>query len=107
MIPTLALSYGPLTAEQLSPTSYLIRCLKNPHIPLGKFEWVCNIVVENTTGHVKGFLGLRKPRLSEIVSLFYLGGKMDLEELRWEHLDDEGNLEVEKRMKCKRIEKDD
>lgn len=89
---------GPLSVEQLSPNCYLIRCLKDPAKRLGKFLWVCNLVTEGTTGYVKGLLGHREPRLSELHLLVKIGMALGLESGQWEHLDDDGNLIVEKQI---------
>jgi hypothetical protein len=101
MMPEVTQPYGgPLTLELLAPTAYIIRCLKDPKHPLGKYEWVCSLVTRGTTGFIKAFCG-RKPKLSELLAITYAGGYLGLEVLEWEHLDEEGNLIVTKTMRCR------
>lgn len=96
MIPVFIRTNGALTCEQIAPNAFIIRCLVDPQFPLGKFVWVCNLIKDGSRGFVKAFLSLREPQGSEGRSLIKIGRSLGIEECEIEHLDDEGNLVIQK-----------
>lgn len=98
MIPTFIRTDGSVTCEQIAPDAFILRGLINPENQLGKFWWVCNLIRDGSKGYIKAFLGKGDLLASDGKSLIRIGRSLGIKECEVDHLDDEGNLIVQKKL---------
>ena len=87
-----------MTAEPLAEGIWILRCLVDPSVNLGKYTWVCTLVSSDGIGVIKAFGGTREPLMSELRDSARLGRALGVEECDVCRLDEHGSMRIRRKL---------